>query len=232
MVFLFFQITWFLNFFCSWRNRRKKLWTALLNLCKKPPNQLSKPVKLQLASAKILSTIWLTWEKVLSGIWRKAPKRLQPRKAYSRFFFSLLSPLLSIVLFIEKNVQIKFTSSFLNSQGLGKSQQSPPHTPGSPGMMPRKDSNSNQLVASDPRSGRRDMGRDFFSNVSSDLNGIAAQTSSMFSDLFGKSVKKNGKKYLHLAWFRYWLSPVVIFTWDSNDICGFCSFFLNIAYPS
>ncbi|XP_043268147.1 MAP kinase-activating death domain protein isoform X4 [Venturia canescens] len=76
-------------------------------------------------------------------------------------------------------------------KGLGKSQQSPPHTPGSPGMMPRKDSNSNQLVASDPRSGRRDMGRDFFSNVSSDLNGIAAQTSSMFSDLFGNKNSSN-----------------------------------------
>lgn len=28
-------------------------------------------------------------------------------------------------------------------------------------------------------------GRDFFSNISSDLNGIAASTTSMFSDLFG-----------------------------------------------
>lgn len=46
----------------------------------------------------------------------------------------------------------------------------------------RKDSVSNQLVASDTRSG---VGRDFFSNISSDLNGFAAQTSSMFSDLFG-----------------------------------------------
>lgn len=45
---------------------------------------------------------------------------------------------------------------------------------------------STQLVASDSRGGRRDIGRDFFSNISSDLNGIAAQTSSMFSDLFGK----------------------------------------------
>ena len=53
-------------------------------------------------------------------------------------------------------------------------------------MMPRKDSNSTQLVAPDSRSGRRDIGRDFFSNISSDLNGIAAQTSSMFSDLFGE----------------------------------------------
>lgn len=31
----------------------------------------------------------------------------------------------------------------------------------------------------------RTTGRDFFSNISSDLNGIAAQTTSMFSDLFG-----------------------------------------------
>lgn len=53
-------------------------------------------------------------------------------------------------------------------------------------MMPRKDSNSTQLVAPDSRTGRREIGRDFFSNISNDLNGIAAQTSSMFSDLFGK----------------------------------------------
>ncbi|XP_043479698.1 MAP kinase-activating death domain protein isoform X7 [Leptopilina heterotoma] len=67
-------------------------------------------------------------------------------------------------------------------KGLGDSQSSP-EAPG-PGMMPRKDSNSTQLVAPDSRSGRREIGRDFFSNISSDLNGIAAQTSSMFSDLF------------------------------------------------
>lgn len=35
-------------------------------------------------------------------------------------------------------------------------------------------------------------GRDFFSNISSDLNGIAATTSSMFSDLFG--TKSNAQK--------------------------------------
>lgn len=69
------------------------------------------------------------------------------------------------------------------SQSLGESQQSPVHSPSSPGVtQPRKDSVSNQLVASDTRSG---VGRDFFSNISSDLNGFAAQTSSMFSDLFG-----------------------------------------------
>lgn len=28
-------------------------------------------------------------------------------------------------------------------------------------------------------------GRDFFSNIQSDLNGIASSTTSMFSDLFG-----------------------------------------------
>lgn len=32
-------------------------------------------------------------------------------------------------------------------------------------------------------------GRDFFSNISSDLNGIAASTTSMFSDLFGNKSK-------------------------------------------
>jgi len=68
------------------------------------------------------------------------------------------------------------------TQSLGESQQSPVHSPSSPNIHPRKDSVSNQLVASDTRSG---VGRDFFSNISSDLNGFAAQTSSMFSDLFG-----------------------------------------------
>ncbi|KAL0114254.1 hypothetical protein PUN28_011503 [Cardiocondyla obscurior] len=72
-------------------------------------------------------------------------------------------------------------------KGLGESQQSPVHSPQSPGSQ-RKDSISNQLVASDTRGG---VGRDFFSNISSDLNGIAAQTSSMFSDLFGS--KNNSK---------------------------------------
>lgn len=57
------------------------------------------------------------------------------------------------------------------------------HTPSSPIMTQQKDSVSNQLVASDTRG----VGRDFFSNISSDLNGFAAQTSSMFSDLFGMS---------------------------------------------
>lgn len=34
----------------------------------------------------------------------------------------------------------------------------------------------------------RAVGRDFFSNMSSELNGLASQTSSMFSDLFGGKV--------------------------------------------
>ncbi|XP_054013519.1 MAP kinase-activating death domain protein-like isoform X2 [Hylaeus anthracinus] len=70
-------------------------------------------------------------------------------------------------------------------KGSSDSQQSPPQ---SPVMMQRRDSSSTQLVASDNRGGRREIGRDFFSNISSDLNGIAAQTSSMFSDLFGKLI--------------------------------------------
>lgn len=35
--------------------------------------------------------------------------------------------------------------------------------------------------------------RDFFSNISSDLNGIAASTSNMFSDFFGGSSKTSQK---------------------------------------
>ncbi|XP_029171543.1 MAP kinase-activating death domain protein isoform X2 [Nylanderia fulva] len=74
-------------------------------------------------------------------------------------------------------------------KGLGETQQAPIHTPQSPNMtQQRKDSVSNQLVASDTRSG---VGRDFFSNISSDLNGFAAQTSSMFSDLFGSKNNSN-----------------------------------------
>ncbi|XP_076295275.1 rab3 GDP-GTP exchange factor isoform X2 [Lasioglossum baleicum] len=72
-------------------------------------------------------------------------------------------------------------------KGLGESQQSPPP---SPGMMQRRDSSNTQLVP-DNRGGRREIGRDFFSNISSDLNGIAAQTSSMFSDLFGSKNNSN-----------------------------------------
>ncbi|XP_043509734.1 MAP kinase-activating death domain protein-like, partial [Frieseomelitta varia] len=73
-------------------------------------------------------------------------------------------------------------------KGLGDSQQSPPSPPG---MLQRRDSSSTQLVASDNRGGRRDIGRDFFSNISSDLNGIATQTSNMFSDLFGSKSSSN-----------------------------------------
>ncbi|CAK9795534.1 MAP kinase-activating death domain protein [Anthophora plagiata] len=67
-------------------------------------------------------------------------------------------------------------------KGIGDAQHSPPP---SPGATQRKDSISTQLVASDNRGGRRDIGRDFFSNISSDLNGIATQTSNMLGDLFG-----------------------------------------------
>ncbi|KAK9297645.1 hypothetical protein QLX08_008705 [Tetragonisca angustula] len=73
-------------------------------------------------------------------------------------------------------------------KGLGDSQHSPPSPPG---MLQRRDSSSTQLVASDNRGGRRDIGRDFFSNISSDLNGIATQTSNMFSDLFGSKSSSN-----------------------------------------
>ncbi|XP_031781606.1 MAP kinase-activating death domain protein isoform X3 [Nasonia vitripennis] len=75
-------------------------------------------------------------------------------------------------------------------KSLGDSQQSPPHSPPS-GMLQRKDSGS-QLVTPDARTGRREIGRDFFSNISSDLNGIAEQTSSMFSGFFGS--KNNANK--------------------------------------
>ncbi|XP_061941465.1 MAP kinase-activating death domain protein isoform X3 [Apis cerana] len=67
-------------------------------------------------------------------------------------------------------------------KGLSDTQHSPPSPPG---ILQRRDSSNTQLVASDNRAGRREIGRDFFSNISSDLNGIAAQTSNMFSDLFG-----------------------------------------------
>ncbi|KAI4497208.1 hypothetical protein M0802_007692 [Mischocyttarus mexicanus] len=77
-------------------------------------------------------------------------------------------------------------------KGLGESQQySPPHTPPSPGVTQRRESSSTQLVASDNRSARREIGRDFFSNFRGDLNGIAAQTSSMFSDIFGSRNSAN-----------------------------------------
>ncbi|XP_011309315.1 MAP kinase-activating death domain protein isoform X1 [Fopius arisanus] len=76
-------------------------------------------------------------------------------------------------------------------KSLGDSQQSPPHTPPSPSIQQRRDVNNSQLVAPETRA-KRDIGRDFFSNVSSDINGIAAQTSDMFSGLFGnKGANKN-----------------------------------------
>ena len=36
--------------------------------------------------------------------------------------------------------------------------------------------------------------KDFFSNISNDINGLANQTTSMFTDLFGKHLQK---KYIH-----------------------------------
>ncbi|XP_023247845.1 MAP kinase-activating death domain protein [Copidosoma floridanum] len=74
-------------------------------------------------------------------------------------------------------------------KGLGDSQQSPPPSPPAT-MIQRKDSGT-QLVQSDARTGRREIGRDFFSNFSSDLNGIAKETSSMFSGFFGSKNNAN-----------------------------------------
>lgn len=50
-----------------------------------------------------------------------------------------------------------------------------------------------KLVRSDSVSSQRDGmlgGRDFLSSVSSELNGLAAQTTSIFSGLFGKQYSK------------------------------------------
>lgn len=60
-----------------------------------------------------------------------------------------------------------------NSQG--QKQHSPPPT-----MMQQQPPPGNALV---PQTG----GRDFFSSFSSEINGIASSTSSMFSGLFGNS---------------------------------------------
>jgi hypothetical protein len=49
--------------------------------------------------------------------------------------------------------------------------------------MPPPEQQSTSLVAPDMG---RTAGRDFFSNFSSEMNGIAAQTSNMFSNMFGK----------------------------------------------
>jgi hypothetical protein len=50
---------------------------------------------------------------------------------------------------------------------------------------PPIEQHSTSLVA--PELGRT-AGRDFFSNFSSEMNGIAAQTSNMFSNMFGECV--------------------------------------------
>lgn len=60
-----------------------------------------------------------------------------------------------------------------NSQG--QKQHSPPPT-----MMQQQPPPGNALVA-------QTGGRDFFSSFSSEINGIASSTSSMFSGLFGNS---------------------------------------------
>jgi hypothetical protein len=70
-------------------------------------------------------------------------------------------------------------------------QQNLPHQPGYPGHQSVPAAPSRELVQSDlSRTAGRDLlgsgGRDFFSNMSSELNGIAAQTSSMFSGIFGR----------------------------------------------
>ncbi|XP_034939632.1 MAP kinase-activating death domain protein isoform X2 [Chelonus insularis] len=72
-------------------------------------------------------------------------------------------------------------------KGLAESQPSPEQH-SSPRPSIRKDSNSN---LPELRNKRRDIGRDFLSNVSSDFNGIATQTSNMFSDLFGSKSTSN-----------------------------------------
>ncbi|XP_058788750.1 MAP kinase-activating death domain protein isoform X1 [Phymastichus coffea] len=69
-------------------------------------------------------------------------------------------------------------------KGLGDSQSSPPPSPPG-GLVPQRRDSGSQLATPDSRSGRREIGRDFFSNLGSDFNGIAEQTSSMFSGLFG-----------------------------------------------
>ncbi|XP_011498343.1 PREDICTED: MAP kinase-activating death domain protein [Ceratosolen solmsi marchali] len=78
-------------------------------------------------------------------------------------------------------------------KGLGDSQQSPPHSP--PCLLQRKDSGL-QIANPDARTGRREIGRDFFSNISNDLNGIAEQTSSMFSGFFGN--KNNSSRNINI----------------------------------
>lgn len=64
----------------------------------------------------------------------------------------------------------------------GESGESPPNS------ATRRDSTALQttnLIAA--------THRDFFSNISSDLNGLATSTSNMFSDFFGSKGKQNLK---------------------------------------
>ncbi|XP_044750083.1 MAP kinase-activating death domain protein isoform X4 [Coccinella septempunctata] len=57
----------------------------------------------------------------------------------------------------------------------------------------RRDSTSSSSSAVATSNVLTGAGRDFFSNISSDINGIAASTTNMFSDLFG-SKKEKGKQ--------------------------------------
>ncbi|KAK4886992.1 hypothetical protein RN001_003263 [Aquatica leii] len=61
------------------------------------------------------------------------------------------------------------------------------------GSESRHGSSSTSLVQAAGSSLIAGTSRDFFSNISSDLNGIAATTSSMFSDLFGVGSKSSQK---------------------------------------
>lgn len=55
---------------------------------------------------------------------------------------------------------------------------------------------SNQKVSSVMQSDvNRMSGKEFLSNISQDLNGIAAQTSNMFTDFFGKDI--SSKCFIH-----------------------------------
>lgn len=68
---------------------------------------------------------------------------------------------------------IIYEGYFFSHQALGESREAPSSPP---------PAGANSLVQPDIG---RTAGRDFFSNITSDLNGIAAQTTSMFTDLFG-----------------------------------------------
>lgn len=61
-----------------------------------------------------------------------------------------------------------------------------------PNQIPRDQQNQGQSLVSTSNTGMiGGTSRDFFSSFTSDLNGIASSTSSMFSDLFGKNKQGN-----------------------------------------